>query len=128
MPPAPVPEGEEPAAEEEATLPAAVAAAPSAQPPKTPGAEQASGRLVESGVEAGQYMVVSYMGLIQVTVTARVPIRAGDWIVVAPDGLVSGASVSSTTRLLANGYTIVGRALEGLETGSARIYVQVNLR
>ena len=79
-------------------------------------------------MESGQYMVVSYMGLHQVTVTARTPIRAGDWIVVAPDGSVSGAAVSGTTRLLERGYTIVGRALEGLQSGRGRIFVQVNLR
>jgi hypothetical protein len=128
VPPAPVPEGEEPRAEEESTLSPEAAPAPSAQPPKVVGSEQASGRLVEGQVEAGQYMVVSYMGLIQVRVNAKGPIRAGDWIVVAPDGSVSGAPVSATTRLLERGYTIVGRALEGLESGTGRIYVQVNIQ
>lgn len=127
VPPAPVAEGEEPRVDEGTTLPAA-AAAPSAQPPKVVGTEQAGGRLVAGRVEAGQYMVVSYSGLVQVTVTAKTPVRAGDWIVVTPGGSVGSAAVSTTTRLLERGYTIVGRALEGLESGSGLIYVQLNLQ
>jgi hypothetical protein len=127
--PAPMPEGEEPRVEGEVGVPASlpVTALPE-EPPKAAASEPASGRFVEGPVEAGQYMVVSYAGLVQVTVTAKTPIQAGDWIVFTPDGSVTGVPARSYSKALDRGYTIVGRALEQLQSGTGKIYVQVNLR
>jgi hypothetical protein len=127
--PAPMPEGEEPCVEGEVGVPASlpVTALPE-EPPKATASEPASGRFVEGPVEAGQYMVVSYAGLVQVTVTAKTPIQAGDWIVVTLDGSVTGVPARSYSAALDRGYTIVGRALEQLQSGTGKIYVQVSLR
>ena len=126
--PAPVPDGEEPAApfqvHEEGS---AVVEAP-AMPPKDALTEADTGRFAGGTVDPGQYLLVAFQGFVKVRVAVTKPIKVGDWVVVGPDGSVTSAPARAYSDTLDRGYTIVGRAMEALGTGRGEVLVRLDLR
>ena len=126
---APVPEGEAPLPAD-AALPSAATASEQvlSYPASAPTFAGGVASFIGGSVEAGKTALVSFQGYVPVTITAAKAIAAGDWIAVKTDGTVISIGARGYSNALDRGYTILGRALEGMAAGTGQVLVQLDLR
>jgi hypothetical protein len=85
------------------------------------------GHFVAGSAAPGQHVAIVTQGIVQVKVDASVaPIQAGDTLVAGANGYAVVASPSEDAGT--DTPVTIGRALEGLETGTGAIHVQVSIR
>jgi hypothetical protein len=87
-----------------------------------------TGHFTDGNAEPGGYVVIGIEGIAEVAVHGGAPIQAGNWVVVTTDSAVTSVPASEYVAALEQGHTIVGRALESLESGNGSIFVRLDLR